>query len=133
MTIEAVITEAEREGVRLRLSGNGRILASGEPSAIEQWAPVLRQRKPELETVLAARQTEGRAALELLNHSGARLLPHRHRTIAVPRRNDTEALRRAVALLGYGSYRIIHSNTDFSGQSIAVVEAALLAAGELSC
>jgi hypothetical protein len=133
VTIEAVIAEAERAGVRLRMSGNGRILATGEPAAIEQWTPILRERKPEIETALASRRTEGRAALDLLNRSGARLLPHRHRTIAVPTRNDTNALRCALALLGYGNYRVVHTAADFKGQSIAVVEAALLAAGELSC
>lgn len=133
MSIDGIITEAERAGVRLRRSVTGRILATGEPAAIEKWAPVLRERKPELETALASRQTEGRAALDLLNRSGARLLPHRHRTIAVPARNDTDALRRALALLGYCNYRIVHTAADLKGQSIAVVEAALLESGAMPC
>ncbi len=75
----------------------------------------------------------GRAAVDLLSRAGARILPHRLRTIVVQEASDTTELRRALALLGYGAYRVVHLDHRYKGQGIAVVEAALRAAGELPC
>lgn len=77
--------------------------------------------------------SDGRKALSLLNQSGARLLSHRHQTVAVPQWNDTQRLRQALALLGYGSHKIVHFDTGaHRGRDIGIVEAALLDAGLLT-
>jgi hypothetical protein len=53
--------------------------------------------------------------------------------VVIPRRCDTPKLRRALALLGYGGYKVVHPDTKYRGQGIGVVEAALRAAGKLLC
>lgn len=78
-------------------------------------------------------RTEGRVALDVLTHAGTRVLLDCLRTIAVPKRNDTPELRRALALLGYGAYTVDHSGRTCRSESLDVVEATLRAAGELVC
>jgi len=130
VTTEAIINQAKADGVQLSRSGRGTVKATGDAAAVDKWLPILRDRKAEINAALAS---DGRDAVDLLTRSGARILPHRHRTIAVPRRHDTDDLRRALALLGYGAYSIVHIGPEFKGQGIAVVEAALQAAGKISC
>ncbi len=78
-------------------------------------------------------RTEGRVALDVLTHAGTRVLLDCLRTIAVPKRNDTPELSRALALLGYGAYTVDHSDRTGRSESLDVVEATLRAAGELVC
>lgn len=50
--------------------------------------------------------------MELLSRAGARVLSHHLRTIAIPKWSDTPELRRALALLGYGSYTVVHQGAN---------------------
>ena len=62
-------------------------------------------------------RTQGLAAVELLSRAGARILSHHLRTIAVPKHHDTLEVRRALALLSYGSYAVAHLDPDDQGLS----------------
>ena len=139
--VEAIIGQAEADGVHLCLSDRGGVKVHGDRVAVERWLPILRQHKVYLLDALTTSriprlsvdQTEGRAAVDLLSRAGVRILPHHLKTIAVPRHHDTVEVRQAAALLGYGAYSVAHLDRAYRGETIDVVEAALKAAGEPPC
>lgn len=54
MTLATILRQAEIEGVRLTLSGNGKIKAAGQQSVVDRWLPFIQQHKPEIVRALLA-------------------------------------------------------------------------------
>lgn len=54
MTAAALIERANRDGLTLAVTGAGTLRVSGDPVAVDRWAPVIRDNKPEVLALLAA-------------------------------------------------------------------------------
>lgn len=53
MTPAAILNASQAEGVRLALTPENTIRATGDADAIRRWLPMIRTRKPDLLAVLA--------------------------------------------------------------------------------
>lgn len=105
----------------------------GFVGSVSEESPKIAVSQNARSSTLSVDRTQGLAAVELLSRAGARIPPHHLRTIAVPKPYDTLEVRRALALLGYGSYTVAHLDRAYRGESLDVVEATLRTAGELPC
>ena len=57
MTPEAIIKQSAADGVRLKLSPDGSLKATGDQRQVEKWIPTIREHKPEIVQALSETMT----------------------------------------------------------------------------
>ncbi len=91
----ALLEQIEADGIRLTVTESGEVRVAGKRSLVERWAPMLRDRKPDLMAALLAREHVNMVNVVSCGDPAAHTMPSSGSIVTVTEPTDAE--RQAIA------------------------------------